>query len=102
MKSDKAVKMSQFFEGEDWENYRTIVHALKSTSLTIGAVQLSEEAKALEMAAKEENVIFGGRLAEYKYYDMAPVIEHAMAAAEKELKIEILRTRVTKASMIHP
>ena len=56
LKSDKAVKMSQFFEGEDWENYRTIVHALKSTSLTIGAVQLSEEAKALEMAAKEGDV----------------------------------------------
>ena len=28
-----------------------------------------------ELAAKEENVLFGGRLAEYKYYDMAPVIE---------------------------
>ena len=27
------------------------------------------------LAAKEENVIFGGRLAEYKYYDMAPIIE---------------------------
>ena len=26
------------------------------------------------LAAKEENVIFGGRLAEYKYYDMAPII----------------------------
>lgn len=32
-----------------------------------------------ELAAKEENVIFWGRLAEYKYYDMAPVIERAMA-----------------------
>lgn len=30
------------------------------------------------LADKEENVIFGGRLAEYKYYDMAPVIEQAM------------------------
>lgn len=28
-----------------------------------------------QMAAEEDNVIFGGRLAEYKYYDMAPVIE---------------------------
>ena len=28
-----------------------------------------------ELAAKEKNVIFGGRLAEYKYYDMAPIIE---------------------------
>ena len=26
------------------------------------------------LAAKEENVIFGGRLAEYKYYDMAPIM----------------------------
>lgn len=29
-------------------------------------------------AALEENVIFCGRLAEYKYYDMAPVIEKVM------------------------
>ena len=35
------------------------------------------------LAAKENNVIFGGRLAEYKYYDMAPTIESAMKAAEK-------------------
>lgn len=30
--------------------------------------------KYLELANKESNVIFGGRLAEYKYYDMAPII----------------------------
>ena len=30
------------------------------------------------LADAEPNVIFGGRLAEYKYYDMAPVIERAM------------------------
>ena len=30
-----------------------------------------------ELAAKEENVIFGGRLAEYKYYDMDDVIKSA-------------------------
>jgi UDP-galactopyranose mutase len=35
-------------------------------------------ARYKELADKEENVIFGGRLAEYKYYDMAPVIEVAM------------------------
>lgn len=28
-----------------------------------------------ELADQEKNVIFGGRLAEYKYYDMAPIIE---------------------------
>lgn len=30
------------------------------------------------LAAKEKNVVFGGRLAEYKYYDMAPVIRKAL------------------------
>lgn len=31
------------------------------------------------MAAKESNIIFGGRLAEYKYYDMAPIIEQVLS-----------------------
>ena len=31
-----------------------------------------------ELANREDRVLFGGRLAEYKYYDMAPVIEQAM------------------------
>lgn len=30
------------------------------------------------LAAQEQDVIFGGRLAEYKYYDMAPVIEQVL------------------------
>lgn len=30
------------------------------------------------LADKEENVIFGGRLAEYKYYDMAPIVEKVL------------------------
>lgn len=34
-------------------------------------------ARYKELADKEERVIFGGRLAEYKYYDMAPVMERA-------------------------
>ena len=38
-----------------------------------------------ELSGKEENVIFAGRLAEYKYYDMAPTIERAMQLAEEEI-----------------
>lgn len=34
--------------------------------------------KYQKLAEKENNVIFGGRLAEYKYYDMAPVIERVL------------------------
>ena len=53
LESDLMLDLEQFFSDEDWGNYRTLVHALKSTSLTIGAVHLSGEAKALEMAAKD-------------------------------------------------
>ena len=38
-----------------------------------------------EMADKEENVIFGGRLGEYKYYDMDQVIDAALERCQKEL-----------------
>lgn len=31
------------------------------------------------LAEREKNVVFGGRLAEYKYYDMAPVVEKVMS-----------------------
>lgn len=34
--------------------------------------------KYLKLADKEKNTIFGGRLAEYKYYDMAPIIEKVL------------------------
>ena len=37
---------------------------------------LADQYRAL--AAQEPNVLFGGRLAEYKYYDMAPVIEKVL------------------------
>ena len=33
----------------------------------------------------EQKVIFGGRLGEYKYYDMDAVIASALERAEKEL-----------------
>lgn len=34
--------------------------------------------KYRQLAERESNVIFGGRLAEYKYYDMAPIIRQAL------------------------
>ncbi len=37
------------------------------------------------LAEKEEKVIFGGRLGNYRYYDMDKVIEAALEMAEKEL-----------------
>ena len=42
--------------------------------------------KYKELADKEKNVIFGGRLGEYKYYDMDAVISSALDMVERELK----------------
>lgn len=40
--------------------------------------------KYKELASKEENIIFGGRLGNYKYYDMHQVIEAALEMVGKE------------------
>lgn len=71
LQADKASQLKHFLAEEDWDNYRTTVHALKSTSLTIGAAHLSGEAKALETAAKEGNMDYirshhDGVMDEYK------------------------------------
>ena len=42
-----------------------------------------QQYKALSL--KENNIIFGGRLAEYKYYDMHQIIASALQKAKKEL-----------------
>jgi len=44
-------------------------------------------AKYQELAAQYSKVIFGGRLAEYKYYDMDDTIEAALDIVTKELNI---------------
>lgn len=41
--------------------------------------------KYKELADKEENIIFGGRLGEYKYYDMDAVIASVLEKCKKEL-----------------
>ncbi|MGN0650768.1 MAG: response regulator [Oscillospiraceae bacterium] len=48
----KTDSIKQYFDSEDYDNYRIQVHALKSTSRTIGAADMASEAEKLEMAAK--------------------------------------------------
>lgn len=45
---EKALELQQYFEAEDWKNYGIKVHALKSTSRLIGAVELSKLSEYLE------------------------------------------------------
>jgi signal transduction histidine kinase/DNA-binding response OmpR family regulator/HPt (histidine-containing phosphotransfer) domain-containing protein len=55
LKGDKRPPLEDFFAKEDWENYRITAHALKSTSLNIGARAVSEQAKGLEFAARDND-----------------------------------------------
>jgi HPt (histidine-containing phosphotransfer) domain-containing protein len=48
----KAGEIQKFFDSKDWENYTIKVHALKSSSRLVGALQLGSDAEALEMAGK--------------------------------------------------
>ncbi len=55
---DNGTENIEHIEGllktEDWKNYTIVVHGIKSSMMSIGAVKLSEMAKALEMAGKTE------------------------------------------------
>ena len=77
-------KHFEMFGAEVYDNPKTVISKEYSTEWKDGMEpyypvndkqnsELYAQYKAL--ADKEENVIFGGRLAEYKYYDMAPIIE---------------------------
>lgn len=58
VKNDRLADLESSFAKGDFDNYRINMHSLKSTSLTIGAVALSETAKTIEIACKEGNVDF--------------------------------------------
>ena len=55
---DKREVLSREYETESWKDYQVYIHALKSTSLYIGAERLSEHAKALELAAKDADYLY--------------------------------------------
>ncbi len=59
LEEDRRAELAGYYEAHDLANYRVVVHAIKSTSLTIGATELSAKAKALEYAAADgdENYI---------------------------------------------
>ncbi len=57
---DRSGKLTAFYDNKDWKNYSVVVHALKSVSKSIGALELSSLAAAMEAATKkvDENVIY--------------------------------------------
>lgn len=81
-------KHFEMFGAEVYETPKTVISKEYSTEWKDGMepyypVNDKENselyAQYKNLTDQEEDVIFGGRLAEYKYYDMAPIIEKALA-----------------------
>lgn len=53
---ERIIKLREYYEQGDIQNYRILVHSLKSNSLNIGAKALSEEALKHETAAKGNDI----------------------------------------------
>lgn len=98
--TDRDVPYTRVIEHKHFEHFGEAVYALPKTVITHeystewkpGSEPFypvnDEKNNALyarykTLADAEENVIFGGRLAEYKYYDMAPIIERVLHLFEE-------------------
>lgn len=53
---DKRAEIQRAYDEKDWDGYRILIHTVKSTSRTIGAMELGDEAQELEKAVKELDV----------------------------------------------
>ena len=82
---ESLEKIAEYQKNRDWKNYAVIVHAVKSTSMTIGAKELSDAAKEQEMAAKagDEEVIEAKWKAVYTAYQEVLEEVKNMLAEEK-------------------
>lgn len=87
-------KHFEMFGNEVYACPKTVVSKEYSTEWTEGMepyYPVNDEknnalyAKYKALADKEKSIIFGGRLAEYKYYDMAPIVERVMEFALSEI-----------------
>jgi UDP-galactopyranose mutase len=76
-KQSKTVVTKEY--SQEWDTSKEAFYPINDAKNQA----LFEEYKKLSL--KEDNVIFGGRLSEYKYYDMHQVIASALTAAKKEL-----------------
>ena len=74
----KSKALQTFLDEDNNNDYRTAVHALKSTAKTIGANALSDQARVLEKLAKENDTDALARL--------HPVMMRAYAELAEKLK----------------
>ena len=53
---DMTADINAAYDAQDWKMYQTLVHALKGTSLTIGAVHMNQTAVEMDAANKDANI----------------------------------------------
>lgn len=58
MRDERVEKLGNSFREQDWKNYTVYIHAMKSTSLSIGGKKLSELSAKLEQAGKQGDIEF--------------------------------------------
>jgi len=54
----RGETLQALFEDQDWKKYQIEAHALKSTSRTLGLIQIGDLAEALEGAAREGDAVY--------------------------------------------
>ncbi len=74
--------LADYYAMRNWKDYAIVAHALKSTSLGIGAGSLSDLAKKMELAAKDEDVITISEHHEELLSLLARVLEEIGASEE--------------------
>ena len=52
----KLPLIKKLYKEEQWQDYITVVHGLKNSAASIGAMELSAHAKEMEFAGKEDNI----------------------------------------------
>lgn len=82
LEENKSEGILEAYGEKDWENYRILVHALKGTSRTIGADYISEEARKLEFAARENNIAYIDENTERFLGEYDELLEKLRAVAE--------------------
>ena len=55
---DRKGELDACYKNADWHEFEVKIHALKSTSKTIGAIELYERALSLEEAAEKKDEVY--------------------------------------------
>lgn len=92
---DSMNRIGAFADNREYKNYMTEVHGLKSSALAIGAKELSEMARLLETAAREENyrqIMYDTPALLAKFADVAehikPFVQAEKSASENKPKLD--------------